>query len=227
MGQTAEQSPRHILIYGPPAAGKLTVARCLAGRYNLKLLDNHLTLDVALRLFSFGTKDCWELVERMRLDLLEAAGRAGLNVVSTLVFSHPDDRGHISRLLEASDRAGAVMSFVQLRPRRPVLEERVIQPSRQGTRKVGDVAVLGRMLEKYDLLTPINEDDFSIDNSEASRRGGGVHDRLHGGNRTRRLSNRAHSCICVVVSSPCVAPPPGHRDAQVWPVSPTSGGLPG
>lgn len=166
MGQTAGRCPRHILIYGPPAAGKLTVARCLAARYDLKLLDNHLTLDVALRLFSFGTKECWELVERMRLDLLEAAGRAGLNVVSTLVFSHPDDRGHISRLLEASDRAGAVMSFVQLRPRRPVLEERVIQPSRQGTRKVGDVAVLGRMLEKYDLLTPINEDDFSIDNSE-------------------------------------------------------------
>ena len=52
---------------------------------------------------SFGTKECWELVERMRLDLLGAAGRAGLNVVSTLVFSHSDDRGHISRLLEASD----------------------------------------------------------------------------------------------------------------------------
>jgi hypothetical protein len=47
-----------------------------------------------------------------------------------------------------------------------VLEERVVQPSRQGTRKVRDVAVLGRMLDRYDLMTPIHEDDFSIDNSE-------------------------------------------------------------
>lgn len=166
MGKTAGRCPRHILIYGPPAAGKLTVARFLAERYDVKLLDNHLTLDVALRLFSFGTKECSELVERMRLDLLEAAGRAGLSVVSTLVFSHPGDRGHIGRLLEASDKAGAVMSFVQLRPLLPVLEERVIQPSRQGTRKVQDVAMLGRMLETYDLMSPIHEDDFSIDNSE-------------------------------------------------------------
>jgi len=101
----------------------------------------------------------------MRLDLLGAAGRAGLDVVSTLVFSHPGDRGHVGRLLEASDSAGAVTTFVQLRPPRPVLEERVVQPSRQGTRKVRDVAVLGSMLEKYDLLTPIHEHDFSIDNS--------------------------------------------------------------
>ena len=166
MGQTAGRCPRHILIYGPPAAGKLTVATCLAERYDMKLLDNHLTLDVALRLFSFGTKECWELVERMRLDLLGAAGRAGLDVVSTLVFSHPGDRGHVGRLLEASDSAGAATTFVQLRPPRPVLEERVMRPSLQGTRKVRDVAVLGRMLEQYDLLTPIHEDDFSIDNSE-------------------------------------------------------------
>ena len=132
----------------------------------MKLLDNHLTLDVALRLFSFGTKECWELVERMRLDLLGAAGRAGLSVVSTLVFSHPGDRGHVDRLVGASGAAGAVTSCVQLRPGRPVLEERVVQPSRQGTRKVRDAAVLGRMLETYDLLTPIHEDDLSIDNSE-------------------------------------------------------------
>jgi len=58
MSQATGRSPRHILIYGPPSAGKLTVATCLAERYDMKLLDNHLTLDVALRLFSFGTKDC-------------------------------------------------------------------------------------------------------------------------------------------------------------------------
>jgi hypothetical protein len=171
MGLAGGRCARHVLIYGPPAAGKLTVATCLAERYGMKLLDNHLTLDVALRLFPFGTKECWQLVERMRLDLLGAAGSAGLDVVSTLVFSHPGDRGHVDRLLEASDRAGAITTFVQLRPPRQVLEQRVIQPSRHGTRKVRDVAALGRMLDRHDFRTPIHDHDFSIDNSEVAADG--------------------------------------------------------
>ncbi|MGH9227098.1 MAG: hypothetical protein ACRD2W_25725 [Acidimicrobiales bacterium] len=132
----------------------------------MKLLDNHATLDVALRLFQFGTKECWDLVERLRLDLLVAAGRARLDVVSTLVYSHPGDRGHIDRLAEASESAGALMSFVQLRPPRPVLEARVVHPSRQGTRKVRDAAALGRILDAHDLTTPIHDEDLSIDNSK-------------------------------------------------------------
>lgn len=52
---------KHIFLYGPPGAGKLTVARCLASRYGVKVLDNTLTVGLALRLFEFGTKpyDTW------------------------------------------------------------------------------------------------------------------------------------------------------------------------
>ena len=48
---------KHVLIYGPPGAGKLTVARSLADRYGVRVLDNHLTVDAALRLFNFGTPE--------------------------------------------------------------------------------------------------------------------------------------------------------------------------
>jgi len=161
-------SSRHVLIYGPPAAGKLTVAQSLATNYGFKVLDNHLSLDVALRLFDFGTNECWELVDRLRVELLGAAGRAGVDVVSTLVFAHPSDRGHVSRLVRATEDAGALVSFVQLRPARAVLEQRVAGSSRAGTRKVQDVARLARLLDNYDLETPINDDDLSIDNSELS-----------------------------------------------------------
>ncbi|MBA2608364.1 MAG: hypothetical protein H0U92_05475 [Actinobacteria bacterium] len=47
-------SARHVVIYGPPAAGKLTVAREVSERYGYALLDNHVTFDFALRLFEFG-----------------------------------------------------------------------------------------------------------------------------------------------------------------------------
>ena len=157
---------RHILLYSPPAAGKLTVARCLGSRFGVKVLDNTLTVEAALRLFDFGTRPFADLVERLRLDLLDAAGRAGIDVVSTFVYAHPVDRVYVDRLVQATEAHGGVMTFVQLRPADSVLARRVAEQSRAEVAKVRDVTQLRRMLDRYDLDTPIHEDDLSIDNSD-------------------------------------------------------------
>ena len=157
---------RHILLYGPPAAGKLTVARSLAARYGVKVLDNHLTADVAGRLFEFGTEPFNALVDRLRTELTAAAARAGLDVVSTFVYDHPGDRGYVDRLVATVEAEGGTVVFVQLLPPPAVLEERVVEPSRAEVRKLRDRAELRRVLERYDLRTPITPDDLSIDNSD-------------------------------------------------------------
>src|SRR5437764_559620 len=97
----------HVLIYGPPAAGKLTVAQAFASEYGFRVLDNHASIDPALRLFNFGTKEFADLMERLRVELLGSAARAGIDVVSTFVFAHPIDRNHVARLVEASEGASA------------------------------------------------------------------------------------------------------------------------
>ncbi len=160
--------PRHVLLYGAPGAGKLTVARCLAAQYGVKVLDNTLTVEAALRLFDFGTRPFGELVERLRLELLDAAAKAGVDVVSTLVYAHPVDRSHVDRLVEVWESHGGHVTFVQLRPVPEVLERRITEPSRAGVAKVRKVAQLRRMLDRYDLTTPIHADDLSIDNSTVS-----------------------------------------------------------
>jgi len=162
------RAPRLIFLYGPPAVGKLTIAQILVQEYNLRLLDNHVSLDPALRLFEFGTPELDELVTRLREELVGAAARAALDVVSTLVYGHPIDRDHVARIVGAAEAAGASVTRVQLLAKRRVLERRVLEQSRQATMKIRDVALLSRMFDHHDLETPIEATDLSIDNSELS-----------------------------------------------------------
>lgn len=159
-------SPNHVLLYGPPAAGKLTVASRLAELYQLRVLDNHASIDPALRLFSFGTPEFVELVEQVRVALITAAAKAGLDVVTTLVYAHGEDDEHVERLAQATESHGGVVHRVQLQAPREVLCDRLGQPSRIGTQKMTDTAQLGRFLTRYDTTTPMPGTVLRLDTTE-------------------------------------------------------------
>ena len=154
----------HLLLYGPPAAGKVTVANAIAERSAMRVIDNHATVDLVLRLFEFGTKPFQELVDKMRFDLAAVAAREGVAVVSTLVFA-PTDRPYVKRLAEVVEASGGVMCRARLVPPADVLEARVVQPSRGAFQKVQDVALLRQILDNHDCYSSINDDDLTIDNS--------------------------------------------------------------
>jgi hypothetical protein len=160
--------PTHVFIYGPPAAGKLTVATALAARRRFRLLDNHASLDLGLRLFEFGDPRLTPLVVRLRAELIGAAAAAGLDVVSTLAFAHPGDRDHVRSLVAATEDRGGRVVFVQLLPSRAALDERVIETSRKAFQKIATVALLDEVIGRHDLVTPINTTDLVIDNSNLS-----------------------------------------------------------
>lgn len=158
------QGPRHVLVYGPPAAGKLTVATELASQYLVKVVDNHASVDPALRLFDFGEPGFGPLVEELRVALIRAAAHAGIDIVTTLVYGKHVDDEHVRKITAPTTELGGCVHYVQLLPSDAVLEERVAMASRVRTKKIADLDVLREVMNRYDLRSPMHDDDLQIDN---------------------------------------------------------------
>jgi shikimate kinase len=46
-----------VILFGPPAVGKMTVGQELAKATGLKLFHYHVTIELVLNFFEFGTKE--------------------------------------------------------------------------------------------------------------------------------------------------------------------------
>src|SRR5919112_4990933 len=86
-----------VFIYGPPGVGKLSVAKELARLTGYKLFDNHVSIRCAQSVFDFGTKPFWRIVGAVRDAVFEEAAANGVSLVTTFVYSHPEDMPHFER----------------------------------------------------------------------------------------------------------------------------------
>ena len=89
-----------VVIYGPPAVGKLTVGKILQKRIGYKLLHNHLTYDLARSIFD-DMDTLSEVNMNLRLYMIkEAAIRATEGLILTYVYASPIDDKHVKKLLD-------------------------------------------------------------------------------------------------------------------------------
>lgn len=158
-----------IFIYGPPAAGKLTVGQELARQTGFRLFHNHLTIELVKEIFPEPCEASAALTSRLRLEILEEAARSDVSVIFTFVYAPQSDDEFVSRVVEAVERHGGEVIFVQLKPSREVLAARAGQDSRQGFSKIKDPDFLVQLVEERDLLTSMaGRDSLVIDNSDIS-----------------------------------------------------------
>jgi RNase adaptor protein for sRNA GlmZ degradation len=143
-----------VFVYGPPAVGKLTVAKLVAERTGFKLAHNHLVIDLVGSLFSFGDEQFFELVNRFREQLVEAAAQVRVSFVVTYGYT-PDDGPAVQRQFELVRSNGGRIACVRLVAPRDVLMTRVADESRRKHGKLADPAVLEDVLERWDFDTPL------------------------------------------------------------------------
>lgn len=106
-----------IMLVGPPAVGKMTVGHELAARSGLRLFHNHLTIDLALRYFAFGTPPFQRLVGEFRRRILEevaASDLPGLIFTYVWAFDDPRDATVVEEWARIFRTRGGRVLFVEL-----------------------------------------------------------------------------------------------------------------
>jgi len=160
-----------ILLYGPPASGKYTVAKALSEITGYKLFHNHLTYDTAYALFgddvySLAFKEC---CEKLRLVAIGDAVTHKVNAIFTFVYDHASDHSFIQRLQTVVEGGGGSISFICLRPSIEIIKSRVTEKSRKTFKKVSSLEELLIFKNNYDIYSTVpNVESVIIDNSYLS-----------------------------------------------------------
>lgn len=171
----ATAHPQLIFLYGPPAVGKLTVARAIAERRDFRVLHNHVTFDPVAEVLPVGTPAFWAALDKIRLELVTAAATQGIDLIYTFVFA-PGDEAHVDEVANAYESVGGSVLFVQLLAPPEELRRRVSDGSRAAHTKIRDAAALDDVLRKHDVYAEIlGRDSVMIDAAamspeEAARR---------------------------------------------------------
>ena len=130
-------SVKLIFLWGLPGTGKLTVARELGALTGWSVFHNHLTVDLLLAVFPFGSKEFVDLREQIWLSVIEAAAASN---IAGLIFTFSPENSVRQSFIDAvqsaiAKRSGAV-EFVEIFCDEAILETRLDTPKRREMRKL-------------------------------------------------------------------------------------------
>jgi len=123
--------PKLIFMHGPAASGKLTIAKELSELTSFKLFHNHLTVDMLLSLFPFGSPNFIKHRHRIWHDLIVDAISEGSDLIFTFCPENTVDPSFATELVDSVTSNGGTVSFVQITCPDDVLVTRMGSESRK------------------------------------------------------------------------------------------------
>jgi adenylylsulfate kinase-like enzyme len=128
---------RLIFLYGLPGAGKLTVARELGSLTGWNIFHNHLTVDLLLSVFSFGSPEFVELRQQIWLSVIDAA--AATDTEGLIFTFNPENsvrQGFVDAVQTVIAKHRGTIDFVEIFCEEAVLEVRLDTPNRRQMKKL-------------------------------------------------------------------------------------------
>ncbi|WP_338423455.1 AAA family ATPase [Xanthomonas oryzae] len=152
---------RLVVLYGPPAVGKLTVGKALANRLSACLFHNHLTYDLAIELLgadsSFDARR--QFACKLRLHALALLFNSdSRSIITTFCYSGPEDDWYIDALKTQCADHLMTPCFVQLTAQRSQLLDRVENIDRRAFGKVNNSGQLSAILQECAYTLAIRAD---------------------------------------------------------------------
>ncbi len=144
-----------VFIYGPPASGKLTVAKELVNLTGFRLFDNHVSIQFVQSLFEFGTKPFWRLTDKYRTEMIEEAAKQGVDTIFTFVYGKKTDDPFVRRILRKVNAHGGKVHFVRLQCERDELEGRVYSKARKSLGKITSQQLLSDLFRRFELESKV------------------------------------------------------------------------
>ena len=156
-----------VFIYGPPASGKLTVARELGAITGYPVFHNHLVVDMLTPVFEFGSPSFVGLREGVWLKVLTKAAEEDMEgVIFTFVPERTVRREFIDDLSRALESRASETIFVELKCPDEELEQRMENESRADYGKLRSVFEYRRLHESGAFDYPcITDTNLTIDTS--------------------------------------------------------------
>ena len=139
-----------ILLYGPPAVGKLTIAKEIARLTGFTVFHNHLTVNVVAAIFPRVTPAYRQLLWDIRYTVFAEAARAHIDgLIFTMVYRR-DQEPCIARCVETVERFGGKVCFVHVYCHAETVRQRVVREDRKQHGKITSVALRNELLSHWE-----------------------------------------------------------------------------
>jgi hypothetical protein len=109
--------PLLLFVVGPPAVGKMSVGQAITERTGLRLFHNHISIELALRYFDFGTPAFHRIdgaIRRLIPWEVAASDLPGLVFTYVWAFNVPEDQAVVEEYAKPFRDRGARVLFVEL-----------------------------------------------------------------------------------------------------------------
>jgi hypothetical protein len=109
--------PLLLFVVGPPAVGKMAVGQAITERTGLRLFHNHISIELALRYFDYGTPAFHRIdgeIRRLVIEEVAASDLPGLVFTYVLAFDVPEDQALVEEYAKPFRERGARVLFVEL-----------------------------------------------------------------------------------------------------------------
>jgi len=153
-----------IFLYGPPASGKLTIAKKLAEKTGISLFHNHLTFDLAEVLHEPFTKPFYDYCADLRLDVFGDAKLANQDLIFTFFYIPPDDDNFVNQIIHIAGEDN--VKFVKIEASSDTLLDRVENEDRAKYSKINSKSVLTRYLKENNWSESLDKIDSLIINTD-------------------------------------------------------------